>query len=394
MPDPRGQGASGAEVGQGSSPPPVACDPPQDRVDADPLGWSELEWQSWLSARTQPAFRARQLLKWIHGRGIDDYSQMTDMPARLRDELAAELPLRQLPVAEVQRASDGVAKYLFAVSGGHWIEAVLIPAAGRNTLCISSQAGCPLACVFCETGRQGFARNLSAAEIIGQLRAVLRHERGAGRDTDISNVVMMGMGEPLLNLPELEPALAIMCSDHGYGLARRRLTVSTAGLVPGIDALKPGPTLALSLHAPDDPLRSSLLPVNRKYPIAEVLAACRRYLQRLPDRRKLTIEYTLIAGVNDSRQQARELVRLLADLPCKVNLIPCNPVSGLDFRAPAEPVMDAFAGELAPSLPVTLRRPRGLEVNAACGQLAGRVRPRGRTRPAAESTPAIEVRHV
>lgn len=353
----------------------------------NPLGYDEEGWRQVMETMGQPGFRARQLLKWIHGVGIVDYQQMLNLPTALRGQLQQQLPITPPQIASFSRAQDGVCKYVFAVSGGHCIEAVLIPAPGRMTLCISSQAGCALACVFCETGRQGFARHLTSAEIIGQLWAINFASEAVLPAAGITNIVLMGMGEPLLNLPAVEPALSLMFSDFGYGLARRRVTLSTAGVVPGIDALRAGPTLALSLHAPEDELRNKLVPLNRKYPIGEVLAACRRYQKRLPDRRKLTVEYTLLDGINDSAAQADKLCELLAPLPCKVNLIPCNPVAGLDFRPPSEAVMSAFAARIAPNLSVTLRRPRGLEIGAACGQLAGQVRARGKRA-------VIEVRHV
>lgn len=342
------------------------------------LGLTQQGWEQSLAKLGQPAWRARQTLQWIHQKGVLDPEQMTDLPQELRQQLSRDLCFEAPTLSEVHRTPDGVVRFLTPaqISGGSGdlVEAVLIPAGRRLTLCVSSQAGCALGCVFCETGRQGFAGNLSTAAILGQLWLARFHPELHFAERQISNVVFMGMGEPMLNLAAVEGALSVMFSDYGYGLAKKRVTISTAGVIPGIQALNPGPTLALSLHAADDELRNRLVPIGRKYPLAEVLSACRGYLKRQPGHTTLTVEYTLLRDINDSPQQANALADLLQDLPCKVNLIPCNPVPTLPFLSPDEAVMDAFCARLAArSVVVTLRRPRGLEVSAACGQLAGRL---------------------
>src|SRR6187399_1435728 len=277
-------------------------------------------------------FRATQLFRWIHQRGERDPAAMTDLAKSLRDKLAAHAVVEPLPVASEQVAADGTIKWLFDVGAGDAVETVFIPETGRGTLCISSQAGCAVNCRFCSTGHQGFSRNLSTAEIVAQLWHAefdLRRRLGlAPGERAISNVVMMGMGEPLQNYAALLPALRIMLDDHGYGLSRRRVTVSTSGVVPMIDRLREDcpVALAVSLHAPNDELRDKLVPLNRKYPIAQLLDACNRYLERAP-RDFITFEYCMLDGVNDSPEHARQLIELVRkhDVSCKFNLIPFNP---------------------------------------------------------------------
>lgn len=359
---------------------PIATNKP---VTGNPLGYDLACWQSVMQELGQPSYRAQQLVQWIHQKGQLDYQEMSNLPAALKAQLAEQRPIDTPRAHQIQRAQDGVCKLLFQLdttggsNSGNVIETVLIPAGNRLTLCVSSQVGCALACVFCETGRQGFSRNMTASEIISQLW-VAHHLLPHAQSERVSNIVFMGMGEPLLNLPAVEQALSLIFSDHGYGIARRKVTVSTAGLAPAINRLKPGPTLALSLHAPSDDLRSELVPINRKFPIKEVMDSCRNYLYKLPDRRPLTVEYTLLEGINDSMAQAKDLVSLLKRIPCKVNLIPYNPVPGLDFSAPSESRTNAFLARLSEYLPVTLRRPRGREIAAACGQLAGQIQAKGR----------------
>ena len=337
-------------------------------------------------------FRATQLFRWIHQRGVADFAAMSDLAGSLRERLPQHAGVRALPVRSEQRAADGTIKWLFDVGAGDAVESVFIPEADRATLCISSQAGCAVGCRFCSTGHQGFSRNLGSGEIIAQLwfaeHELRRRLRLPAGERVISNVVMMGMGEPLQNYAALVPALRVMLDDHGYGLSRRRVTVSTSGVVPMIDRLREDcpVALAVSLHAPDDALRSELVPLNRKYGIAELLAACRRYLDRAP-RDFITIEYCMLDGVNDSPAQAEALVALLgpqgskarpdAGLAAKVNLIPFNPFeqSGLK-RSPPERVA-AFAQVLhAAGLVATVRKTRGDDIAAACGQLAGEVQDR------------------
>ncbi len=341
-------------------------------------------------------FRAVQLFRWIHQRGQIDFSQMSDLARSLRDKLVLQAELRLLPVLSEHRSADGTVKWLFDVGAGDAVETVFIPEQDRGTLCVSSQAGCAVGCRFCSTGHQGFSRNLTSGEIVAQLWHAEHRLRQAGGPRAIDNVVMMGMGEPLQNYAALLPALRVMLDDHGYGLSRRRVTVSTSGVVPFIDRLRDDcpVALAVSLHAPDDALRDNLVPLNRKVPLAELLAACRRYLERAP-RDFITFEYCMLDGVNDSDAQARALVQLVREheVPCKFNLIPFNPfpASGLK-RSPRERVT-AFAGVLQEAgFVATVRKTRGDDIDAACGQLAGEVQDRTRAveRMAARRVIAIE----
>jgi 23S rRNA (adenine2503-C2)-methyltransferase len=341
--------------------------------------------------RGEKRFRATQLLRWIHHRGAADFDAMSDLAKSLRDKLRGEAAVTALPLVSEQASADGTIKWLFDVGGGNAVETVFIPEDDRGTLCVSSQAGCAVGCRFCSTGHQGFSRNLSTGEILAQLWFAEHHLRRRLNLPDgeraITNVVMMGMGEPLQNYAALVPALRVMLDDHAYGLSRRRVTVSTSGVVPMIDRLREDcpVALAVSLHAPDDALRDDLVPLNRKYPLDELLAACRRYLDAAP-RDFITFEYCMLDGVNDSDAQARALAALVAsDSPtgvsCKFNLIPFNPFpqSGLK-RSPNERVL-AFARILqSAGLVTTVRRTRGDDIDAACGQLAGEVQDRTNAR--------------
>jgi 23S rRNA (adenine2503-C2)-methyltransferase len=331
-------------------------------------------------------FRATQLFRWIHQKGAGNFAQMSDLAKSLRDKLATCAEIRPLSVISEHTSADGTVKWLFDVGNGDAIETVFIPEADRGTLCISSQAGCAVGCRFCSTGHQGFSRNLSTGEIVGQLwhaEHQLRQRLAlAPGERAITNVVMMGMGEPLQNHAALVPALRTMLDDHAYGLSRRRVTVSTSGVVPMIDRLREDcpVALAVSLHAPDDALRDQLVPLNKKYPIDELLAACKRYLEAAP-RDFITFEYCMLDGVNDSPAQADALVQLVrrAALPCKFNLIPFNPfpASGL-VRSSREKVL-AFAQRLQDAgIVTTVRKTRGDDIDAACGQLAGEVQDRTR----------------
>ena len=335
-------------------------------------------------------FRAVQLFRWIHQKGEADFTRMTDLARSLREQLPGVAEVRALPVISEHVSADGTIKWLFDVGGGNAVETVFIPEEDRGTLCVSSQAGCAVGCRFCSTGAQGFSRNLSCAEITAQLwfaehRLRQRLSLPAGTRA-VDNVVMMGMGEPLQNYAALLPALRTMLDDHGYGLSRRRVTVSTSGVVPMIDRLRDDcpVALAVSLHAPNDALRDQLVPLNRKYPLAELLAACRGYLAAAP-RDFITFEYCMLDGVNDSTEQAHALVRLVqgrAGAPavaCKLNLIPFNPfpASGLT-RSPRERIV-AFAKVLQDAgIVTTVRKTRGDDIDAACGQLAGEVQDRTR----------------
>lgn len=332
----------------------------------------------------EKSFRAQQLLKWIHQRGIDDFAQMTDLSKALREKLATVACVKAPEIVSELHSEDGTSKWLVRVEGGSCIETVLIPDNGRRTLCISSQVGCALDCSFCATGKQGFQRDLTAAEIIGQVWLVSKALTANGEliKKAVSNVVMMGMGEPLLNFNNVLASVQLMMNDYCYGISKRRVTVSTSGVVPGIDELsrRADPSLALSLHAPTDELRNVLVPLNKKYPLKQVLASCQRYLDSLPDKkRKITIEYTLIKGVNDSVEQAEQTARLLKDLPCKINLIPFNPFSLVDYQRPSNNGINRFRQVLLRAgYTVTVRTTRGDDIAAACGQLAGEVSDRTR----------------
>jgi 23S rRNA (adenine2503-C2)-methyltransferase len=327
-------------------------------------------------------FRATQLYRWIHQKGAADFTAMSDLAKSLRDKLAGVAVVQPLTVVSEQASTDGTIKWLFDVGGGNAVETVFIPEDDRGTLCVSSQAGCAVGCRFCSTGHQGFSRNLTTGEIVAQLWFAEHHLRQrlklAPAERAITNVVMMGMGEPLQNYSALVPALRVMLDDHGYGLSRRRVTVSTSGVVPMIDRLRDDcpVALAVSLHAPDDALRDDLVPLNRKYPIDELLQACGRYLDKAP-RDFITFEYCMLDGVNDTPEHAQALVKLSQRIACKFNLIPFNPFpqSGLK-RSPRERVT-AFARVLQEAgVVTTVRKTRGDDIDAACGQLAGEVQDR------------------
>jgi 23S rRNA (adenine2503-C2)-methyltransferase len=330
-------------------------------------------------------FRATQLFRWVHQKGESDVDAMSDLAKSLREKLGANAEVRALPVASEQASSDGTIKWLFDVGGGDAVESVFIPETDRGTLCVSSQAGCAVGCRFCSTGHQGFSRNLSTFEIVAQLWFAEHHLRKrlnvAPGERVISNVVMMGMGEPLQNYAALLPALRIMLDDHGYGLSRRRVTVSTSGVIPLMDRLRQDcpVALAVSLHAPTDALRDDLVPLNRKYPIDELLDACNRYLDAAP-RDFITFEYCMLAGVNDSIEQARALVALLRNrVPCKINLIPFNPFPASGLTCSSREQVRHFASVLQDAgLITTIRKTRGDDIDAACGQLAGEVQDRTR----------------
>jgi len=330
-------------------------------------------------------FRATQLFRWIHQKGAADFSHMTDLAKSLREKLPASACVEGLKLLSRQNSADGTVKWLFDVGSGDVIETVFIPESDRGTLCISSQAGCAVGCRFCSTGHQGFSRNLTTAEIVGQLWFAEHTLRKALQTTDrvISNVVMMGMGEPLQNYSQLLPALRVMLDDHGYGLSRRRVTVSTSGVVPMMDRLAQDcpVALAVSLHAPNDVLRSDLVPLNKKYPIDELLQACARYQTAAP-RDFITFEYCMLEGVNDQPEHARQLVALMqkhaaTGLSCKFNLIPFNPFPASGLKCSKPPVVMAFSKILLDAgIVTTLRKTRGDDIDAACGQLAGDVQDR------------------
>jgi 23S rRNA (adenine2503-C2)-methyltransferase len=349
---------------------------------------------AWFAERGEKHFRARQVLRWIHRSGVADFAAMTDIARSLREKLTAEAVVAPPQVVSDKLSDDGTRKFLIDVGSGNAVEAVFIPEDDRGTLCVSTQAGCALDCAFCSTGKQGFNRNLTVAEIIGQLW-VANKALGAvhGDERVISNVVLMGMGEPLANFENSVTALRLMLDDNAYGLSRRRVTVSTSGLVPVIDRLRDEcpVALAVSLHAPNDRLRDELVPINRKYPLRELMAACRRYLDRAP-RDFITFEYVMLAGINDSDAHARELLALVKSVPCKFNLIPFNPFPGGPFkRSPAERVRRFADVLIQAGIVTTTRKTRGDDIDAACGQLAGQVRDKTR-RAAGRIIPLQEAR--
>jgi 23S rRNA (adenine2503-C2)-methyltransferase len=340
------------------------------------LGLPRLELTAFCETLGSKPFRARQLMHWLYKRGCGSFEQMTDLSRDFRRELAVRAEIRPPEIVTVQRASDGTIKWLLRADATQAFEMVYIPESERGTLCISSQVGCALDCAFCSTAQQGFNRNLSTAEIVGQVWLANR-ELGfqPGGDRIVTNVVLMGMGEPLANFRNVVPALHILLDDLGLDLSRRRVTLSTSGLVPQIYKLatETNVALAVSLHAPDDELRSRLVPINRLHPIAELLEACWHYIDER-NGRSVTFEYVMLDGVNDSPAQARALARLLKGRPAKVNLIPFNPYPGDSFRRSSEPAILAFRDELLRAgLIATVRRTRGEDIDAACGQLVGRV---------------------
>lgn len=332
---------------------------------------------AWFTSIGEKPFRARQMLRWMYKEGEPDFTAMTDLPVSLREKL---LQLAYVAAPQVMRdeiSADGTRKWLLDVGTGNAVETVFIPEAERGTLCISSQAGCVLNCSFCSTGKQGFNRNLRVAEIIGQLwLANCQIGKNAEGKWPVTNVVMMGMGEPLLNFDNTVSALRLMLDDHVYGLSRRRVTLSTSGIVPAMDRLRDEcpVALAVSLHASNDNLRDVLVPINQKYPLRELLAACQRYLERAP-RDFVTFEYVMLDGVNDSMQQAQELVGLVRDVPCKFNLIPFNPFPQTHYRRSGTDAIARFRDVLMQAgMITTIRKTRGDDIAAACGQLAGQVR--------------------
>ncbi len=351
----------------------------------------------------EKSFHATQLFRWIHQKGATDFEQMTDLAKPLRSKLAQTAHLQSLKIISQQESTDGTIKWLFDVGAGDAVEAVFIPEENRGTLCISSQAGCAVGCRFCSTGHQGFSRNLTTGEIIAQLWFAEHFLRKhlSSKERVISNVVMMGMGEPLQNYSALLPALRTMLDDHGYGLSRRRVTVSTSGVVPMIDRLGADcpVALAVSLHAPNDALRSNLVPLNQKYPIEELMSACRRYLEFAP-RDFITFEYCMLDGVNDQVEHAEQLVELMKQqsilgLSCKFNLIPFNPFPESGLLCSSKAQVAVFAKILINAgLVTTIRKTRGDDIDAACGQLAGEVMDRTRVGVRIEKQRTIKITPV
>jgi len=361
------------------------------------LGLAQPELEAFVAALGEPKFRARQLMHWIYKRGVSDVALMTDLSKSLRERLLEIAVIAPPEIIHEHVSSDGTRKWLLRAEGApgtavreQAIEMVFIPEPGRGTLCISSQVGCALDCSFCSTGAQGFNRNLASHEIVGQVWLAGQRLAGGG-ERAVSNVVLMGMGEPLANYRNVLPALSLFMDDHGFDLSRRRVTLSTSGLVPQIYRLAEDTNVALavSLHAPNDALRDQLVPINRKHPIAELLAACWHYLDK-QNGRSITFEYVMLEDVNDQPEQARELARLLAGRDAKVNLIPFNSFPGTRYRCSPAPVIDRFLGELRErAITATVRRTRGADIDAACGQLAGRVADRTTVRLGRKLLPLV-----
>ena len=345
------------------------------------LDFNRSALEAFFVSNGEKPFRARQLMQWVHQRGVTDFSLMTDMSKSLREFLSANCCIERPRILTHQRASDGTRKWLLSVDdSGNAIECVLIPEKSRMTLCISSQLGCTLNCSFCATAKQGFNRNLTTAEIIAQLHFAHHSLLAEGYAQGVTNVVMMGMGEPLLNFDAVIAAVDMMCDDYGYALSKRRVTISTAGVVPAMEKLEQSTdvALAVSLHAPNDRLRNQLVPINRKYPIRELLRACHSYIDGYKSR-KITFEYVMLDGVNDSLEHARQLVELIRDIPCKLNLIPFNPYEHAIYQCSEQEAIDRFRDYTASKGIVTVtRRARGDDIDAACGQLVGAFHDRSR----------------
>lgn len=361
------------------------------------LGLERPELEAFVVARGNKPFRARQLMHWLYKRGEGDFNAMTDLARDFRAQLSATADVRLPEVLSRHDSTDGTRKWLLRADASQAFEMVFIPESERGTLCISSQVGCALDCAFCSTAQQGFNRNLTTAEIIGQVWLAQR-ELGftPGGERAITNVVFMGMGEPLANFRQVVPAIRILMDDLGFDISRRRVTLSTSGLVPQMYKLaeEVNCALAVSLHAPNDALRDELVPINRLHPIAELLEACWHYIDE-QNGRSVTFEYVMLDGVNDQRAHARELVRLLKGRPAKLNLIPFNPFPGTRYQRSPQPVVQAFRDELLRGgLMATIRRTRGDDIDAACGQLAGRVNDRTRIRLGHKLAQAVAVASV
>jgi len=347
------------------------------------LGLTQPQLESFFESIGEKRFRAGQVMKWIHHFGVDDFDAMSNIGKALREKLKASSEIRGPEVVSEDISSDGTRKWVVRVASGSCVETVYIPQNGRGTLCVSSQAGCALDCSFCSTGKQGFNSDLTAAEIIGQVWIANKSFGSvpAKIDRAITNVVMMGMGEPLLNFDNVVSAMNLMMDDLGYGISKRKVTLSTSGVAPMIDRLGEviDVSLALSLHAPNDELRNQLVPINKKYSLAVVLGACRNYISRLGEKRVLTIEYTLLKGVNDQPEHAEQMIALLADIPCKINLIPFNPFPHSGYERPSNNAIRRFQDILHKAgHNVTVRTTRGEDIDAACGQLVGQVMDRTR----------------
>lgn len=342
------------------------------------LDMNQARMREFFKSIDEKPFRAEQVMKWLYRFGVDNIDEMTNLNKSLREKLKAMCVIEAPTVSRKQESSDGTIKFALMLKGGQEVEAVWIPEKERKTLCVSSQVGCALECTFCSTAQQGFNRNLSVSEIIGQVWRVAKEIGMVGhtKERPVTNVVMMGMGEPLLNLNNVVPAMDLMMDDLAFGMSKRRVTISTSGVVPALDLLKEkiDVALAISLHAPDNELRDELVPINKKYPIEEFLAACRRYIDGSKANEHVTVEYVMLNGVNDSMDQAHQLARTLKGTPSKVNLIPFNPYPGSPYTRPSNSRIDRFSKVMQEyDITTIVRRPRGDDIDAACGQLVGDV---------------------
>lgn len=348
------------------------------------LGLDRRGLEDWFAQRGEKPFRARQVMPWVYQRGVSDFSQMTDLGKTLRERLLSEAVIQTPRLITEEVSTDGTRKWVLGLESGNAVETVFIPEAERGTLCISSQIGCAMDCQFCATATQGFARNLTAAEIIAQVWYAQKALGAVPREGRvISNIVFMGMGEPLANFDHVITAIRVLLDDLGYGLSKRRVTVSTSGLVPFMDRLRSSvdTALAVSLHAPTDSIRDVIVPINRKYPLAELMAACRRYTANRERQVHIVYEYVMLDGVNDGRAEALALAKLLRDMPAKVNLIPFNPFPGTSYQRSAPQVVTEFSQILRERrIVTTVRKTRGDDIAAACGQLVGEVRNRQKRR--------------
>ena len=358
----------------------IATTAPASKVNL--LGMTRAQLESFFTEIGEKKFRAHQVMKWIHHQGVRDFQEMTNLGKGLRERLSQTAEITPPIIDSQQDSADGTRKWAIKVAGGALVEAVLIPEGDRATLCVSSQVGCSLDCKFCSTGKQGFQRDLTAAEIIGQVWLAIDSYDGwqAGKGRVVTNVVMMGMGEPLLNFDNVVSSMELMCDDLAYGLSKRKVTLSTSGVVPALDQLADlsDVSLAISLHAPNDAIRDQIVPINKRYPIAKLLSSARAYIDAQTDKKRVvTIEYTLLAGVNDQVEHARELAQLLDGYPCKINLIPFNDFPNSGFKRPSGNAVSRFWKVLMEAgFIVTVRTTRGDDIDAACGQLVGEVNDR------------------
>ena len=358
----------------------IATTAPASKVNL--LGMTRAQLESFFTEIGEKKFRAQQVMKWIHHQGVRDFQDMTNLGKTLRDRLSQTAEITPPLIDSQQDSADGTRKWAIKVSGGALVEAVLIPEGDRATLCVSSQVGCSLDCKFCSTGKQGFQRDLTAAEIIGQVWLAIDSYDGwqSGKGRVVTNVVMMGMGEPLLNFDNVVSSMELMCDDLAYGLSKRKVTLSTSGVVPALDQLADlsDVSLAISLHAPNDAIRDQIVPINKRYPIAKLLSSARAYIDAQTDKKRVvTIEYTLLAGVNDQVEHAQELAQLLEGYPCKINLIPFNDFPNSGFKRPSGNAVSRFWKVLMEAgFIVTVRTTRGDDIDAACGQLVGEVNDR------------------